>query len=72
MNLNRGVRFQRARATLNVTQVGTWTAADSTHGSGEDEVIKSVESGFYSAGAMEAVVNLLSRRPGTEPQREFW
>jgi outer membrane receptor for ferrienterochelin and colicins len=35
------------------------------------EVIKGVASSLYGAGAMGGVVNLLSRRPGSEPHREF-
>ncbi len=35
------------------------------------EVIKGVASSLYGAGAMGGVVNLISRRPGTTPQREF-
>lgn len=35
------------------------------------EVIKGVASSLYGAGAMGGVVNLISRRPGPEPQREF-
>jgi len=35
------------------------------------EVIKGVASALYGAGAMGGVVNLLSRRPGAEPEREF-
>lgn len=35
------------------------------------EVIKGVASSLYGAGAMGGVVNLLSRRPGGEPQREL-
>ena len=35
------------------------------------EVIKGVASALYGAGAMGGVVNLLSRRPGEEPEREF-
>jgi len=38
---------------------------------GHVEVIKGVASSLYGAGAMGGVVNLLSRRPGAEPQREF-
>ncbi len=38
---------------------------------GQVEVIKGVASALYGAGAMGGVVNLLSRRPGAEPQREF-
>ena len=38
---------------------------------GRVEVIKGVASSLYGAGAMGGVVNLLSRRPGAEPQREF-
>jgi iron complex outermembrane receptor protein len=38
---------------------------------GQVEVIKGVASSLYGAGAMGGVVNLLSRRPGAEPQREF-
>ena len=34
------------------------------------EVIKGVASSLYGAGAMSGVVNLVSRRPGAEPQRE--
>jgi len=35
------------------------------------EVIKGVASALYGAGAMGGVVNLLSRRPGEEPEREL-
>ena len=35
------------------------------------EVIKGVASALYGAGAMGGVVNLVSRRPGEEPEREF-
>ena len=38
---------------------------------GQVEVIKGVASALYGAGAMGGVVNLLSRRPGPEPAREF-
>lgn len=38
---------------------------------GQVEVIKGVASALYGAGAMGGVVNLLSRRPGREPEREF-
>jgi outer membrane receptor for ferrienterochelin and colicins len=38
---------------------------------GQVEVIKGVASAMYGAGAMGGVVNLLSRRPGREPAREF-
>ena len=38
---------------------------------GQVEVIKGVASALYGAGAMGGVVNLLSRRPGKEPEREF-
>ncbi len=34
------------------------------------EVVKGVASAFYGAGALGGVVNLLSRRPGDEPERE--
>ncbi|MCZ6754180.1 MAG: TonB-dependent receptor plug domain-containing protein [Gemmatimonadetes bacterium] len=34
------------------------------------EVIKGVASALYGAGAMGGVVNLISRRPGEEPERE--
>jgi iron complex outermembrane receptor protein len=34
------------------------------------EVIKGVASALYGAGAMGGVVNLVSRRPGDEPERE--
>ena len=37
---------------------------------GQVEVIKGVASSLYGAGAMGGVVNLISRRPGTEPVRE--
>ena len=37
---------------------------------GQVEVIKGVASALYGAGAMGGVVNLLSRRPGDEPERE--
>ena len=35
------------------------------------EVIKGVASALYGAGAMGGVVNLISRRPGDDPEREF-
>jgi outer membrane receptor for ferrienterochelin and colicins len=35
------------------------------------EVIKGVSSALYGAGAMGGVVNLVSRRPGDEPEREL-
>ncbi len=38
---------------------------------GQVEVIKGTASALYGAGAMGGVVNLLSRRPGPEPVREF-
>ncbi len=38
---------------------------------GQVEVIKGVASAMYGAGAMGGVVNLLSRRPGRAPEREF-
>ena len=38
---------------------------------GQVEVIKGVASALYGAGALGGVVNLVSRRPGAEPQREF-
>ena len=38
---------------------------------GQVEVIKGVASALYGAGALGGVVNLLSRRPGDEPEREF-
>ncbi len=38
---------------------------------GQVEVIKGVASSLYGAGAMGGVVNLISRRVGREPQREF-
>ena len=38
---------------------------------GQVEVIKGVASSLYGAGAMGGVVNLMSRRPGVETQREF-
>ena len=38
---------------------------------GQVEVIKGVASSLYGAGAIGGVVNLLSRRPGPEPQREL-
>ena len=38
---------------------------------GQVEVIKGVASALYGAGAMGGVVNLLSRRPDAEPEREF-
>lgn len=38
---------------------------------GQVEVIKGVASSLYGAGAMGGVVNLLSRRPTAERQREF-
>ena len=38
---------------------------------GQVEVIKGVASALYGAGAMGGVVNLLSRRPSAEPEREF-
>ncbi|HEV8393727.1 MAG TPA: TonB-dependent receptor [Vicinamibacterales bacterium] len=38
---------------------------------GQVEVIKGVASSLYGAGAMGGVVNLISRRPGRERQREL-
>ena len=38
---------------------------------GQVEVIKGVASSLYGAGAMGGVVNLISRRPAPEVQREF-
>jgi outer membrane receptor for ferrienterochelin and colicins len=38
---------------------------------GQVEVIKGVASSLYGAGAMGGVVNLISRRPGGEREREF-
>jgi outer membrane receptor for ferrienterochelin and colicins len=37
---------------------------------GQVEVIKGVSSALYGAGAMGGVVNLISRRPGSEPVHE--
>lgn len=38
---------------------------------GQVEVIKGVASSLYGAGAMGGVVNLISRRPGADAQREL-
>ena len=38
---------------------------------GQVEVVKGVASALYGAGAMGGVINLLSRRPTAEPQREL-
>src|SRR6185436_3812088 len=38
---------------------------------GQVEVIKGVASSLYGAGAMGGVVNLISRRPGAESEREL-
>jgi outer membrane receptor for ferrienterochelin and colicins len=38
---------------------------------GQVEVVKGVASALYGAGAMGGVINLLSRRPAGEPEREF-
>src|SRR5207302_9733711 len=38
---------------------------------GQVEVIKGVASALYGAGALGGVVDLISRRPTTKPQREF-
>ena len=38
---------------------------------GQAEVIKGVASALYGAGAMGGIVNLISRRPGPDPQHEF-
>lgn len=38
---------------------------------GQVEVIKGVSSALYGAGAMAGVVNLVSRRPGTDPVFDF-
>src|SRR3954468_19257241 len=38
---------------------------------GQVEVIKGVASAFDCAGAMGGVINLLSRRPGAKPEKEF-
>jgi iron complex outermembrane receptor protein len=35
------------------------------------EVVKGVASSLYGAGAMSGVVNLVSRRPGTKPERQL-
>jgi outer membrane receptor for ferrienterochelin and colicins len=37
---------------------------------GRVEVIKGVASSLYGAGAMSGVVNLVSRRPGAQPERQ--
>ena len=38
---------------------------------GQVEVVKGVASALYGAGAMGGVINLLSRRPSSEPQHEL-
>jgi outer membrane receptor for ferrienterochelin and colicins len=38
---------------------------------GQVEVVKGVASALYGAGAMGGIINLLSRRPTEEPDREF-
>jgi iron complex outermembrane receptor protein len=38
---------------------------------GQVEVIKGVASALYGAGAVGGVINLVSRRPSSEPRREF-
>ena len=38
---------------------------------GQVEVVKGVASALYGAGAMGGIINLLSRRPAKEPDREF-
>jgi len=38
---------------------------------GQVEVVKGTASALYGAGAMAGVVNLIARRPGDEPVREF-
>ncbi len=38
---------------------------------GQVEVIKGVSSALYGAGAMAGIINLISRRPGSEPTLEF-
>jgi iron complex outermembrane receptor protein len=38
---------------------------------GQVEVVKGVASALYGAGAMGGIINLLSRRPAAEPEREF-
>jgi outer membrane receptor for ferrienterochelin and colicins len=38
---------------------------------GQVEVIKGIASSLYGGGAMGGVVNLIARRPGAEPVREF-
>jgi outer membrane receptor for ferrienterochelin and colicins len=38
---------------------------------GQVEVVKGVASALYGAGAMGGIINLLSRRPRMEPEREF-
>ena len=38
---------------------------------GQVEVIKGISSALYGAGAMAGVVNLIARRPASEPIREF-
>src|SRR5262245_43297128 len=39
---------------------------------GRVEVIKGVASSLYGAGAMSGVVNLVSKRPATTPERQVW
>jgi len=39
---------------------------------GRVEVIKGVASSLYGAGAMSGVVNLVSKRPGTTPERQVF
>jgi iron complex outermembrane receptor protein len=38
---------------------------------GQVEVVKGVASALYGAGAMGGIINLLSRRPSAEPEREL-
>ena len=38
---------------------------------GQVEVVKGIAPALYGAGAMGGIINLLSRRPAAEPEREF-
>ena len=43
------------------------SSANSPDGLGQVEVIKGVSSALYGAGAMAVVLNLIARRPSSEP-----
>ena len=58
-------------AAVWATRRRTRAASDSPMDLGQVEVIKGISSALYGAGAMAGVVNLISRRPASEPVREF-